>query len=238
MILHANSSLPRSGSELLQALLGQHPDVYASATSPLLEYWFAAQGNTQLPEAKSQPQDLMREAFRRFCRAGAHGYYSALTDRPVIVDKSRGWMQYGELLWDAFPGAKIVCMVRRVEDIIDSLERVYRANAGHPETRSLPRTPEQRAEAWLASGAHPLGLALDRIRDRQARGHDERIAYVEYEHLVSAPVDIMRQVFNHLGLDPFDVDPNNVTKSAPEDDQHFGIFGTHSVRPVVGRRTA
>ncbi|NHW78511.1 sulfotransferase, partial [Escherichia coli] len=40
-----NSSMPRSGSELLQGLLSQHPDICAGTTSPLLEYVYGAYKN-------------------------------------------------------------------------------------------------------------------------------------------------------------------------------------------------
>ena len=231
--IHANSSLPRSGSELLQALLSQHPDAYASATSPLLEYMFGAQGNTSLPEVKSQPEAAMRSAFAGFCREGARGYYGALTDKPVVIDKSRGWLEFAELLWAAFPEARILCMVREPDAIVGSLERIYQANPGHPETRGLPATAAARKDYWLNPETVPLGLALRRIRDRQAKGPDSRIAYIRYGDLCSAPVEIMQQVFAHLQLPSFDVDPNNVTKAVPEDDSHFGIFGSHLVHPTV-----
>jgi sulfotransferase len=233
---HVNSSLPRSGSELLQALISQHPEIYASATSPLLEYWFGAYGNFTLPEVKSQEPKGMAAAFTGFCRAGAKGYYEALTDKPVVVDKSRGWLQYAEMLWDVFPDAKIVCMTRKVDDIIASLERIYRANPMHPETRHLPKTAEQRAQSWMQSGSLPLGLALDRIRDRQARGEDERILYVDYDNLVAYAVPVLHEVFAHLHLDPIDVDPMHVTKGVPEDDSHYGIFGCHKLRGKVAKQ--
>ncbi|MCC6681634.1 MAG: sulfotransferase [Phycisphaeraceae bacterium] len=232
---HVNASLPRSGSELMQALLSQHPEVYASATSPLLEYWYGAYGNYNLAERKSQNEQTMRRAFLGFCNEGTKGYYEALTSRPVIVDKSRGWLEYAELLWEVYPDARIVCMTRKVADIVASLERIYRANPGHPETRHLPKTAEQRAQYWTTSGNLPLGLALDRLRDRQARGPDARIRYVDYDHLVDEPVKVMRSVFEHLQIDPLDIDPMNVRKSVPEDDTHYGIFGRHQLRQEVVR---
>lgn len=233
MVLHANSSLPRSGSELLQALLSQHPDVYASATSPVLEYIYGAQGNTLLPEVRSQDTNAMKAAFRGFCKQGTIGYYSALTNKPVVVDKSRGWLEYAELLWDAFPDAKILCMVRDLDEIVASLERIYQANPGHPETRNLPKTAAARKDMWLSPDSVPLGLALRRIHDRQAKGPDSRIAYIRYGDLCAQPIQIMQQVFAHLQLPSFDVDPNNVAKAVPEDDSHFGIFGSHVVHPTV-----
>jgi sulfotransferase len=231
--LNCNSSMPRAGSELMQALLAQHPEVYASATSPLLEYWYGALGNITLPEVKSQSATLMREAFIRFCREGTNGYYSALTPKQVIVDKSRGWLEYADLLWDVFPDARIICMVRPIPEIIASLERIYRQHPGHPETRELPKTAQERANYWTTPGRPPLGLALSRLNDR---GHDDRIMRVGYNTLVDDPIQTMRQVFTFLRLDPIDIDPNNVQKAVPEDDSHYGIFGSHQLRSTVSRR--
>lgn len=230
--LHANSSLPRAGSELLQALLSQHPEVYASATSPLLEYMFAAQGNTTLAEATSQPKALMNAAFTGFCREGARGYYGALTDKPIVVDKSRGWLEYAEVLWAAFPEARIVCMVRDPEAIVASFERLYVENPGHPDARHLPPTPKARREAWLAPESKPLGLALRRLYQRQQRP-DSRIAYVNFDGLCAQPIEAMHRVFEHLQLAPFAVNPLRVTKAAEEDDRVFGLFGSHTVHPTV-----
>lgn len=232
-IIHCNSSLPRSGSELMQALLAQHPDVYASATSPLLEYWDGALSLYGLAEVKSQDEDAMKKAFLNFCREGAKGYYEELTDKPVIVDKSRGWLEYADLLWEVFPDARIVSMVRDVKDIIASLEKIYRANPGHPETRHLPKTAEARAKYWVQPDSVPLGLALQRIKDRQARGKDERILYVHYNELCEHPEDVMNTVFKHLKLEPITIDKNNIVRSVPEDDSHYGIFGKHDLKPKI-----
>lgn len=216
----------------MQVLLAQHPDVYASATSPLLEYWYGAQGNIALPEVKSQPKQLMQEAFTHFCRSGAEGYYRALTPLPVVVDKSRGWLEYAELLWAAYPEARIVCMVRDPEAIVQSLERIYCDNTGHPDTRHLPSTPAARRDAWLAPESKPLGLALRRLYLRQQRP-DSRILYVNYDELCAAPVGTMQRVFAHLQLRAHVIDPFHVNKSAPEDDSHYGIFGKHTIHPTV-----
>jgi membrane-associated HD superfamily phosphohydrolase len=59
--------MPRSGSELLQCILHQNPRIYASTTSPVLEYIFAIRQNFDLPEVKSQDPALMKEAFLEVC---------------------------------------------------------------------------------------------------------------------------------------------------------------------------
>ena len=45
----------------------------------------------------------------------------------------------------------------------------------------------------------------------------------------------MRNAFSFLGVEPINIDPNNVKKSVEEDDIHYGIFGKHSVRQIVSK---
>lgn len=231
--MHANASLPRSGSELLQALLGQHPEVFASATSPLLDYVYGAQSNATDPATLAQPRESAHGAFTGFARAGCIGYYEAQTECPVVVDKSRGWLEYAELLWRMFPAAKIISMIRPTEQILESMDRAYLRNLGHPETRNIPRSRSERFEYWLRLDCLPLGLALSRLRARRELGPDPRIRYLQYEDLVKNPVDVMRQVFAHLELPAIEVNHQNVIKSAAEHDAVFGIYGRHHVRQTV-----
>jgi len=86
------SSLPRSGSTLLQNILAQNSDIYATPTSGVLELVFAARGNyTDSPEFQAQDAEVMRKAFQAFCKNGMDAYYNAITDKKYVVDKSRGW---------------------------------------------------------------------------------------------------------------------------------------------------
>lgn len=207
--------------------------MYASATSPLLEYMYGAMSNLALPEVLSQPEGAMKSAFSGFCREGAKGYYQALTDKEIVVDKSRGWLEYAEVLWEAFPEARIVSMIRDPEEIVKSLERIYQANAGHPDTRALPKTATARRDAWLTPGSTPVGLALDRLYSRQSKGVDSRILYIRFADLCNSPVATMLKVFDHLNVSAFEINPNKVVKASEEDDRHFGIFGKHTVHPTV-----
>ena len=58
------SSLPRSGSTLLQNILGQNTDFYVTPTSGLLELVYAARNNySTSPEFKAQDAELMKKGF-------------------------------------------------------------------------------------------------------------------------------------------------------------------------------
>jgi hypothetical protein len=86
--LFHQSSLPRAGSTLLQNILAQNPDIYATPTSGVLELIFAARANyTSSPEFLAQDKELMKQGFLAFCQQGMKGYYEAITDKKYVVDK-------------------------------------------------------------------------------------------------------------------------------------------------------
>ena len=79
------SSLPRAGSTLLQNILAQNPDIYATPTSGVLELIFAARANyTDSPEFKAQDPEIMKTAFQAFCKEGMTAYYNAITDKKYV----------------------------------------------------------------------------------------------------------------------------------------------------------
>ena len=230
--LFFNSSMPQAGSELIQVILHQNPKIYASPTSPLLEFLFGARANMELPEVKSQPSELMNKAFIGLCKEGARGYYESITDRPYIIDKSRGWGHYKE--WaDMFTGgAKIICMVRDIRDIISHHEKVYRAN------RHLPLGPDnpaemqnmtvgQRAQYWLNS--QPVGLALQRTLDLFQRGVAEDVLFVKYEDLTVNPNNEMKRIYDYLEIASFQHNFDHIEKKVIEDDSWYGPYGSHTV---------
>jgi sulfotransferase len=69
------SSLPRSGSTLLQNILGQNPEFYVTPTSGVLELLYMARGYySNGAEFKAQDPALMRDGFMSFCKNGLEGF--------------------------------------------------------------------------------------------------------------------------------------------------------------------
>lgn len=227
-----NSSMPRSGSELLQVLLHQNPRIYGSVTSPLLEYQFAARGNYELPEVKSQEPVVMQKAFISMCRGMAHSYYSEITQRPIVIDKNRGWIHYYEWVDQWNPNPKMVCMVRDLRSVVASMEKIWRVNRHRPTGPDNPAalagmTVPQRAEHWL--NTQPIGLAVVRTLDTFRRNLDKEICFIRYEDLCAAPQATMNKVYDYIGEPHFMHDFVNIQKQVFEDDSHFGVYGNHSV---------
>jgi len=234
--LVCNASMPRSGSELLQVILHQNPRIYASPTSPLLEYQFAARQNYGLPEIRAQQPQLMQRAFLAMCRGMAESYYAEITDRPVVVDKNRGWSHYFEWVEQWCPEPKMICMVRDLRSVVASMERIYRKTRHMPVGPDNPReirnmTVGQRVQHWL--NTQPIGLALARTRDLFQRGLGDRILFVRYENLCESPVETLAKVYDFIGEEPIIHNFKDLKKEVVEDDSHFGPFGSHRVRPEL-----
>jgi len=74
--LFFQSSMPRSGSTLLQNILAQNPDIYATPTSGVLELVYGARANyTSSLEFKAQDSQLMKK-----------GFYEGITVKKYVVD--------------------------------------------------------------------------------------------------------------------------------------------------------
>lgn len=68
--------MPRSGSTLLQNILGNNPDIYATPTSGLIELLKEARKiYSSSPQFKAQDENQMKSAFLMFCRYGIEGYF-------------------------------------------------------------------------------------------------------------------------------------------------------------------
>ena len=231
-----NSSLPRSGSTLLQNLIGQNPQFYVTPTSGVLELVFGARANyTESPEFKAQDSDEMRMAFRAFCRDGVNGFYSALTDKPYVVDKSRGWGYYSDFVNFFNPNPKIICMLRDPRCIFASMEKNHRKNpdkSGMTNDGQMANiTTEQRVDTWV--NTQPVGLAFHRLFQIIKEGRDKQMLFIKYEDLTRNPQKEMDRVYNYLEVEPYQHDFDNVKQITKEDDEVYGVFGDHIIRQKI-----
>jgi sulfotransferase len=232
------SSFPRAGSTLLQNILAQNPAFYVTPTSGLLELVFGARLNyTNSPEFKAQDAATMKKAFLAFSRAGMQAYFESLTDKPYVVDKSRGWGVHYDLL-ELIHGEepKIICMVRDLRAILSSLEKKFRQNpdkyrpvenhANLSGTTTLKR-------AHLALQSAPVGLALDRLIEVHQRGWNKKILFLRFEDLTAQPAATLQKVYQYLGVPEYTHNFDKVLQVTEEDDKIFGVPGLHEIRPKV-----
>jgi sulfotransferase len=230
--------MPRSGSTLLQNILGNNPEIYATPTSPVLDFLHASKRvYTQSPVVKAQDEAEMKKAFLMYCRFAIHGYFHGLTDKPYIIDKSRGWGIARPFLDAFYENPKIVCMVRDLRDIVASMEKNYRK---HPDKwdLSLEEEPQgvtiaERVTMWLNPSAKPVGSSLRNLREILHRGQDSKMLFVKFEDLCLNPKKEMKRVYDYLEIPYFAVDYKNVQQVTHEDDKFHGRYGDHKIQNEI-----
>lgn len=239
MNLVFNSSIPRSGSTLLQNLLAQNPNNHCTPTSDVIELLIQARNSYGTFKAfQSQGVMQIKPRIRTLLKGMLEGYYADCAGKTVF-EKSRGWIAYIELLEEILERpVKVVVCVRDIREIVASFERLHRTNqltkqdAPHPEYIDC-QSIEGRARCLLSPGA-VVGLAIVRLRDAINRGLGNRLVIVRNSDLVDDPVATVMKVCTAVGAEPFLCNPRKVEQLTHEDDSVHGME-LHTVRETVNR---
>ena len=238
---HFISGLPRSGSTLLSAILLQNPRFHAGMTSPVGALF---SGVLEQCSAGSEFGAVIdTDLRRRLLRGLFDSFYADKADKPVVFDTNRLWSSRLPAISDLFPQAKVIACVRNVAWVMDSIERLYRANP-FENTKLFGDAVERntvysRCET-LAQRNRLVGFAWAALKEAYYGEHADSLLIVDYDLLTKAPDRVMRLVYDFIGEPWFEHDFNNLAYDAPEFDQALGVSGLHKVKPKVelqSRRT-
>ena len=231
--IHFISGLPRAGSTLLAGILRQNPRFQAGMTSPVgamymaLETAMSRRNETAVFTAEAQRRAVLKGLFSN--------YYETAHPRKVVFDTNRAWCTKLPALVQLFPGARVICCVRNIGWIMDSIERLVRRNAF--ELSGMfgfePGSTVYSRVNRLASGDGLVGYALDALREGFFGEEASKLILIEYQALTRAPEDTMRLLYDMLGEQYFDHDFNNVEYDADDFDAALGARGLHTVRRKV-----
>lgn len=231
------SSLPRSGSTLLQNILAQNPDIYATPTSPVSDYLNMLRDvYTTNQNVLAQDENEMKLGYKGMCKSSISGYFEAITNKKYVLDKSRAWMpnfDFLQFFFDEKP--KIICLVRDLRDVFASNEKNFRKNPhksrqqfGMGDSNTLPK----RIDVW-ASSNNFTGGAIDSISDAIRTGTIYDMLIIKYESLCLYPDAATKKIYQYLDIPFYEHDFENVKQLTNENDTIHGIFGVHKIRNNV-----
>lgn len=231
--IHFISGLPRSGSTLLAALLRQNPALHTGISSPVGTLISAllremSQGN----ETALFIDDRQREAI---LRGVFQNYYQADHPSRIVFDSSRMWCAKLHIIAALFPDAKVVCCVRHLPWVLDSVERLIRNNRWQL-SKIFDFEPGgtiySRVEG-LANGTGLVGFAYNALKQAMQSEEADRLLLVSYETLTQEPQRALDAIYSFTGLAAFRHDFENILFDAEEFDSRLGTPGLHTVRRAV-----
>jgi sulfotransferase len=221
------SGLPRSGSTLLAALLRQNPRFHASMSSPLCGL-FTGLMNGMAGEGSNF---ISTERRARMLRGLLDNWSAEYPGRDAVFDTNRMWTARLPALAQLDPQVKIICMVRNVAWVMDSIERLVRGNALLP---SRMFGDGERANVYsrletLALRDRMVGAAWSALKEAFYGAEADHLLVVDYDYLAKAPERVMELIYRFLGETAFVHDFDNVEYDEPEFDAALTTPGLHRV---------
>ena len=231
---HFISGLPRSGSTLLAALLRQNPRFHAAMSSPvalLTEQMLEAMGEDSEHSVLISPQQK-----KAIIQGIFTGYYQPQAGKEIIFDTSRRWCSKLPIIRDLFPSAKVICCVRNIAWIADSIERLIRQNTFEVSrlfgSLAERRTVYSRTEA-LTQSDRLIGFSYNALKEGFYSENSEILLLVDYEILTQNPAQALEVIYEFLEEDLFQHDFENVEYDEPKFDKNLNTPGLHKVRSKV-----
>ena len=228
------SGIPRSGSQVLSSMLNQHPEIYASTTSPVAD--LVGIIGDQWPTISQALVDPHPKQYSNIMLGAIDGAYKHI-DKQTIVDKNRLWPRYGAITRQVF-GFKplIICTVRSIPDILASYCLLIERNNDRVTfvdqdliDSGLPVNTKNRCKIlWEKYISHPYtSLRIG------ANSGDVEMLFLEYKDIVGNGQDTIDKICKFINIDTFKLDTNNLQPMDENDGFHGGLVGLHDVRPTL-----
>jgi sulfotransferase len=230
---HFISGLPRSGSTLLAAILRQNPRLHAAMTSPVGSLFSSL--HTTMGQQNEFSEFIAEQQRERILRGLFDLYYQDFT-QDVILDTNRLWCARLPLLLRLFPDAKILCTVRNVAWIMDSIERLVRKNSLQPSRLfngpTESDTVYHRLEA-LAGRDRFVGFSYYALKEAFYSPEARNILIIDYDLLAQSPDKVLPLIYSFLGEPAYAHDYDNLDYQEPGFDARVGLHGLHEVKRKV-----
>jgi sulfotransferase len=169
-------------------------------------------------------------------RAVFASYYDLDRNAKVVFDTNRIWSARAPMLAQLYQGSRIICCVRDIGWIIDSIERVLRRTPLQT-SRLFNYRPGSsvyaRVQTLMSTENGLIGMAWSALHEAWFSEDARRLIVVRYESLSHDPVAVLRRLYDELGQPYFDHDVENISYEEPEYDAELGMPGMHTVRRRV-----
>ena len=238
--LHFCGGLPRTGSTLLMNLLQQNPAIFTTATDPfpqILQTQILIKSRYS-ESFQAMSVDQADAAVHGMALGATQGWYSGLTQKPIVVSKSRTWAGLHHL----FPDSKILVTLRDLRDVVESFDKVNaRVRAlhtfGDDQTLYGSMSEEEKMyyhfkeqNAFSATLRHEIPKYLDLFKRAP-----HRVKFIRYEDVLKHPEYMLQRIYSFLELEPYSHDFYHIEQSQmfEHDNAYFRERTDHRTHPTM-----
>lgn len=235
------AGLPRSGSTLLTVLLNQHPDIYASPHSSLLDGLWACR--KAFIESEAVEMQLRVSAYQRTILNIPQIFYDDIEPSKTIIDKQFSWATPDnyELASQIGIPTRFIMMYRPILEILASFVESNNKSEHKWLERDLEKIsfyPKNYLEKndLLAEYIYQdkLGMPLVSLLNAKRKEENGEFVFVSYEQLTTDTQETMDLIFDFLQLAPYKVKLDDLqNQHRYQDWQKYGYVGFHEVRPQI-----
>jgi len=233
------SGLFRSGNTLLSALLNQHPKIYASHLSPVLDYAFSVRQN--FSDNPADPRYIGSKKSKNTIRGILESYHKDI-EKPIVFDRHKFWCTYDSVNFiknfiNQKP--KIIITIRSPFEIVESA------------IKNGPDFVDKRMseEGFICDP----GLSINDNRANYLLGNNGFVSQfqsflyvsslpenkdifhvVKYNDLISNTQNVMNKIYDFFEIKAFTNDLNNIELEEKENDEALGLpKDMHKVYSII-----
>lgn len=232
------AGLPRSGSNLITAILNQNPEIHGQSISSL----HGVLDNTLSTWDSIEQNRVYTNLSAKFgvMRGIVNGYYNHV-DKPTVFDRDFGWVSHIGLIESILerPIKMLVC-VRNPAEIITSYERMRNRNPLFYSRvdHSLKGGSSIASRAYHIAGPEGiLGICHRNIKDAVTMGYLDRMLFIDYNRYCSNPKSQTRRIYEFFEMTPFDHDFEKIEQTEHYNDQIAGYDSALTLKPSLEKTT-
>lgn len=213
--------LPRTGSTLLTAILGENPDIHTEGTSALCQLMWDTQVSFENNEQLGNKPEIADKILSKIPEL----FYENINS--LIIDKFRHWALPANLnLIQKYitPNPKLIIMTRPLVDIVKSFVHIRTLNG--------VKDPE-----FSLLDEHLGPIVRPYIGVQHARNTDGQFLFLEYDDLLTDTIKNLRNIYEFLELPYFEHNLEHISNRTPEKGTYrAGLIGLHDIRPIISKR--
>ncbi|MBT5163950.1 MAG: sulfotransferase [Lentimicrobiaceae bacterium] len=224
------AGLPRSGITVLSALLNQNPKIYVTTTSAFVEIlWRCYSVWDEEKRVENFNTDKLKKAKVPFLKGMTDSYFSQLTDKPIVIDKCRQWMNIANIemyikVYGERP--KILCPVRSVDEIVISFAELYIKN-------KTSWWSWDGIDNWLSG--NQFYDSYYQMKEALNSEYKDCFHLFEYDDLVNDTQNTMDNIYKFLEVDGYN---HTLNVEVAEIESDWGLDGLHKIRKKISKKVS